>query len=65
METKLRPDDALPVIVHVGTCSIRQGRRIPAEISAHQARIVLADRVVAAEPCPICRPEIKLGINLE
>ncbi|MFY4721430.1 DUF6233 domain-containing protein [Streptomyces sp. LaBMicrA B280] len=65
METKLGPDDSLPVVVHVGGCTIRQGRRTPSAISATQARMVLADPVIGAEPCPICRPETKLGVDLE
>ncbi|MFI1607786.1 DUF6233 domain-containing protein [Streptomyces griseofuscus] len=64
MESKSGPDDPLPVVVHVGTCTIRQGRRTPSAISAQQARMVLTDTVMGAEPCPICRPENKLGIDL-
>ncbi|BBC91242.1 DUF6233 domain-containing protein [Streptomyces griseofuscus] len=64
METKLNPKDPLPVTVHVGDCTSRQGRRTPAEISAEQARLVLAVTVIGAEPRPICRPETKLGIDL-
>ncbi|MEV7755642.1 DUF6233 domain-containing protein [Streptomyces griseofuscus] len=40
------------------------GAADPAEISAQQARLVLADTVIGAEPCPTCRPETKLGIDL-
>ncbi|MET8615882.1 DUF6233 domain-containing protein [Streptomyces misionensis] len=64
MESKLGPDDPLPVVVHVGACTIRQGRRTPSAISAQQARMVLTDTVIGAEPCPICRPENELGIDL-
>ncbi|MET9175820.1 DUF6233 domain-containing protein [Streptomyces misionensis] len=64
MEPKSGPDDPLPVVVHVGACTIRQGRRTPSAISARQARMVLTDTVIGAEPCPICRPENKLGIDL-
>ncbi|MFE2386092.1 DUF6233 domain-containing protein [Streptomyces misionensis] len=64
MESKSGPDDPLPVVVHVGACTIRQGRRTPSAISAQQARMVLTDTVIGAEPCPICRPENTLGIDL-
>ncbi|MGW3269659.1 DUF6233 domain-containing protein [Streptomyces sp. NPDC001056] len=64
MESKLGPNDPLPVVVHVGACTIRQGRRTPSAISAQQARMVLTDTVIGAEPCPICRPENTLGIDL-
>ncbi|SEB32061.1 hypothetical protein SAMN04490357_0244 [Streptomyces misionensis] len=64
MESKFGPDDPLPVVVHVGACTIRQGRRAPSAISAQQARMVLTDTVIGAEPCPICRPENTLGIDL-
>ncbi|MER8062752.1 MULTISPECIES: DUF6233 domain-containing protein [unclassified Streptomyces] len=64
MESKSGPDDPLPVVVHVGACTIRQGRRTPSAISAQQARMVLTDTVIGAEPCPVCRPENKLGIDL-
>lgn len=64
MESKLGPADPLPVVVHVGACTIRQGRRTPSEISARQARMVLTDTVIGAEPCPVCRPENSLGIDL-
>lgn len=36
MKTKLHPKDPLPAIVHVGTCTLRQGQPTPAEISADQ-----------------------------
>ncbi|MEU5499542.1 DUF6233 domain-containing protein [Streptomyces griseofuscus] len=64
MESKSGPDDPLPVVVHVGACTIRQGRRTPSVISAQQAHMVLTDTVIGAEPCPICRPENTLGIDL-
>ncbi|TGZ12347.1 hypothetical protein DV517_74420 [Streptomyces sp. S816] len=64
MESKLGQSDPLPVVVHVGGCTIRQGRRTPSAISAAQARMVLTDPVIGAEPCPICRPESKLGVDL-
>ncbi|MFH7340687.1 DUF6233 domain-containing protein [Streptomyces sp. KHY 26] len=64
MESKSGPDDPLPVVVNVGACTIRQGRRTPSAISAQQARTVLTDTVIGAEPCPICRPENKLGFDL-
>ncbi|MEV7749658.1 DUF6233 domain-containing protein [Streptomyces griseofuscus] len=64
MKTKLHPKDPLPAIVHVGTCTLRQGQPTPAEISADQARLVLADTVIGVEPCPICRPETMLGTDL-
>ncbi|MGZ0199509.1 DUF6233 domain-containing protein [Streptomyces sp. RM1] len=63
-ESKSGPDDLLPVVVHVGACTIRQGRRTPSAISARQARMVLTDTVIGAEPCPMCRPENTLGIDL-
>lgn len=44
--------------------TIRQGRRTPSAISVQQARMVLTDTVIQAGPCPICRPENKLGIDL-
>ncbi|WP_153815682.1 DUF6233 domain-containing protein [Streptomyces sp. SUK 48] len=65
METKLRPDDSLPVVVHVGGCKIRQGRRAPSAISAKQARMVLTDPAIGAEPCPVCRPESRLGLGVD
>ncbi|MFY4719761.1 DUF6233 domain-containing protein [Streptomyces sp. LaBMicrA B280] len=65
MESKFGPTDPLPVIVHVGGCTIRQGRRTPSAISAKQARMVLTDPVIGAEPCLICRPENRLGVDLE
>ncbi|MGW2650456.1 DUF6233 domain-containing protein [Streptomyces sp. NPDC001393] len=64
MESKLGPDDPLPVVVHVGACTLRQGCRTPSAISAQQARMVLTDTVIGAAPCPICRPDNKLGIVL-
>ncbi|MFJ6669059.1 DUF6233 domain-containing protein [Streptomyces sp. NPDC091383] len=65
MESKSGPADPLPVVVHVGGCSIRQGRRTPSAISARQARMVLTDPAIGAESCPVCRPENKLGVDLE
>ncbi|MEW2623672.1 DUF6233 domain-containing protein [Streptomyces sp. NPDC048106] len=64
MESKSGPADPLPVVVHAGGCTLRQGRRTPSAITAQQARIVLTDTVIGAEPCPVCRPENKLGIDL-
>ncbi|RRQ86219.1 DUF6233 domain-containing protein [Streptomyces griseofuscus] len=65
METKLHLDDPLQVVVHVGGCTIRQGRRTSSAISMQQARMVLTDPVIGAGPGPICRPENKLGSDLE
>ncbi|WP_399167700.1 MULTISPECIES: DUF6233 domain-containing protein [unclassified Streptomyces] len=39
------------------------GRRAPSAISAKQARMVLTDPAIGAEPCPVCRPENKLGLG--
>lgn len=51
METKLRPDDSLPVVVHVGGCKIRQGAgRRPRSVRSRHA---WCSRIRRSVPSPV------------
>ncbi|MGW3442202.1 DUF6233 domain-containing protein [Streptomyces sp. NPDC001076] len=62
LEPKIRPDHPRPAYVHIGGCTAVE--RPASECTLRQAELALNQQAVGAQPCPACRPDMALGIDV-
>ncbi|MFE0347509.1 DUF6233 domain-containing protein [Streptomyces griseoluteus] len=60
VELMRAPDDPGDIVVHAAGCEETRGA--PRRIRADEARALLVEPGI--EPCPTCRPEVELGMDV-
>jgi hypothetical protein len=60
VQQKRTPTGPVPALIHLDDCTMIEGT--PHRVRADEARAALSDPNI--EPCPFCRPDTELGIDL-